>query len=451
MVSIKIEPLDFLKELNDNNTNKWSGLHNDLDYFIWVLPPKYQEKVIKDELGISFDEFLSSLGDNLFACSEQTRLFFINYLEKAIYSSANPQIMSVLEDAFSKYMITYPSAFDLKRYSFIIAKSVYKDLIKALNHSCSFRVSNAQDINALADFANIYDKYYFTFYPNMHNNMNVAPEVFIYNIFAEMYHEQFHAIVEEMNFNPHCYKTEILRYNMSSTVKKLLSEFVIKEKGVITKGGIFYENNWSNFEEEIDATLYGNLLGYRKIKDWCKDFDYSKIITSFNLDQDMMKSLKVNQHFKIGRFKEEYKVDYLLHVLDELLPNNTSLVKGILSKMYDENGKRKSIEKLLLEKEMARINAEQEEINDINSFYNELIYFYVKTNPQVQYTTEVEEALSYRVKQIDSILKDIDSINSSTLMGKIAKMRNKHALYTEVKQIDSFKHKRQFKEDSYGL
>ena len=119
--------------------------------------------------------------------------------------------------------------------------------------------------------------------------------------------------------------------------------------------------------------------------------------------------------------------------------------------MYDENGKRKSIEKLLLEKEMAKINAEQEEINDINSFYNELIYFYVKTNPQVQYTTEVEEALSYRVKQIESILKDIDSINSSTLMGKIAKMRNKHALYTEIKQIDSFRHNRQFKEDYYGL
>ena len=444
--------IDFLVSLSEQY--HYSNLSNDFDCMVWLFNEKIVDELLYKHFSMNSEEFKKKLYPDFLTCSPQSREFIASFLFKNIHSTRYSFVFVTLQDVFTKYLINHPFEYDVKSYSPVIASSLYRDISQSLHFPTHFSIYENSQNKTLASISFISNHFYFSFYRDIHNNSSSSPDLFLFQLFSELYHEQFHALVSEMNLNPHCYKEDILKYQMTSVVKKLLNEFVIQKKGVVTKGTVFYDNNWINFDEEIDASIHGCVVGLKKLKEWNPTFDLENVFPYFENENSFLKRQKSTQFFRVGFFRDEYKMDYLLHILDLYLPAHPNYSQGILTKMYDEKGQRKNIEQLVNERDQAFSQASLEEQQDILSFYNELIYLFVKTYSfdSIDYYEDVRQSLEWKIHHLSLLIDQIESIESSTISGKITKFRNIQSLKKEIDFSKKFLLKMaKNQEVSYGL
>lgn len=426
--------IDFLFELQKKHTFYKNGL-DDLETFIDVfdnVSTSLIEETFTKKLNLHIDEFLQQLQEDLEHASEEEMIKLANIMETYIYAKRN-RLVDTIKIGIYHYAVRHPK-FDTQKFfkAFIVGlvcdikKDLYSDIGITFNE-------NAQDKYTLAvtqsGYVNEKEKHHLIIYPN---NFKKQWENRIFEILRTVYHEEFHMLVDEMQINPDCFKLEILDYQKTESFRR------------ITKNKYFYQNNYDFIHEETQAEIFGSIKAYEKIKELNPYFSFAKI--SIAKYESLLWTTKEQfaTIYKIDFFEKVNQKKFIDEQLDQLLPKNSDFVFGMMKRIYDEEGYRKSFK--ILAEDFKTIISENKNvpIEEIENFYTAILYdAYLKCHEQEKEEIYKDEnLLSLLIQciqrkglQLEKEMKEIKHKKVVSLRGLLKRKYKTKILLEELAQV----------------
>ena len=352
--------VEYLFNLENKHTFFPTGI-DDLKTFFSEFDQSDKELIEKEftsYLNLTKEEFIEKLESDLNKCTlkQMTKL-------ADLMATENNVIGNTLTNAIRKSIFHYAIRnfdFDYNKYFKVIVLGIVVHIKQDL-YSDVFLLFHKNNDNAsvncdLSSYKNKEDTHFFNISED--KIIRKSPEQFYFNLIKNLYHEQYHALVGELSINPNCYKTEILEYQKTR---------------MFFSSSNFYNANYYQSHEEAAAEIYSFHKTIQLLKELTLDFNHKKNINGLMGNFSLLSSAQFATTFKTGLLKREEQQKFINKHLDELIKQNPNKIHGMLKRIYNLDGIRKSFQELVLDFQKSLEN-EDVSIEEIKDFYIELLY-----------------------------------------------------------------------------
>ena len=238
-------------------------------------------------------------------------------------------------------------------------------------------------------------------------------------------------LVDEMQINPACFKLDILDYQRLETFR------------TITLDKNFDKQNYVYFHEEAEAEIFGTQRAITKIKELNPNFSFSKIQSLKDSSLLWATESQFENTFKTSFFKRVEQKKFIEAELDTLLPMNPEQIYGILSKVYDETGHRKTFKTLVSDFQKVQVEHSEMQREEIENFYTTILYeAYLNCEKEEKEELRGEDLLPYvvyclqgKIKQIEKEIENLKAKRVVSVVGTLKRKYKKHFLLKELKEL----------------
>lgn len=438
--------IDFLFQIQTEHFYR-SGL-NDLDAFLFDfdrLETSVIEEIIQ-RLHLTKEEFLTKVRQDLKNATEEEMTKLAEIIEASPYAKDNV-LLSIIRKTVYYYAVSNPK-FDINKYFKSFCLGFVSDIRKDLYSDIIVHFDEAKDTKNLAatsdDYTSMQDTHQLQIYIN---NVPKKKVNAILEILGTLYHEEYHMLVDEMEINPNCFKTNILNYQKVDAYRHMF------------KKDDFYRKYYTLIQEEIEAEIYGFHMAYKRIKELNPDFPFSKVP-----DSKFSEILWANENqfattFKIGFLKRVQQKKYIDEQLDVFVKKNPEYIYGMLSRVYNKNGTRKNFKELVMDYINILNNNKEVPPEEITDFYAELLYdAYKKSNEEEReelsndnfYHPYVLQCLSRKEELLEKEVQNMNLKQAASLMSALKRALKKKLINKDLKELKQYLMKNE-EVVSYGL
>ncbi len=428
--------LKFLLSLKDTNQYINFG-SSDLDTLVDNFKPEVFDDYFKD-FPIKGKDFLNKLTQDINTASVEDVNSMIAFLQEVLTNRYNSfeekPLLKTLKIELKKYIINNYQKMNIKNYSKFLILCVVDDLQKDLNYRISLNFNQTKN-DFLAG----------TFFENSVHNLEYNklpvlqgfPSNQIFQIFVNMYHEQYHMLVAELANNPSCYKIDILKYSIFNQLRLTMKNPNLSKQ--------LYDVQYFNLKEEMNANLYGIKRAKKELLAINPNFKVLSISNIINIPS--YKAVVVNN-------AENYSAkisqdDYFENLLDKVMLKDLTFdseMPAIMKKIYNADGTRKNFQELYQDLKMALASDMENQASDIYNFYYYAIYRYLKQMDFATYQAFVvtlneeelqllENVLGSNIGRLNDELTNLNSTHLYKLKENIKKHLTKKIIKNELSDI----------------
>ena len=423
----------YLLSLQTKNTfyvNDLSDLETLLDGFDY-LETSVIEREFTNKLGFTKEQFLAQLNVDLKSVSENEMIKLADIIEN-INPTRNNKLVDCIRKAIYYYGVRNPE-FEVQKYfsSFALGaieemkNDLYSEVVTSFEKDCDDKYTLAE---IYEEYTEPKDSHYLRIFQK---NFKKQKENGIFEILRTLYHEEFHMLVDEMQINPACFKLDILDYQRLETFR------------TITLDKNFDKQNYVYFHEEAEAEIFGTQRAITKIKELNPSFSFSKIQNLKDSSLLWATESQFENTFKTSFFKRVEQKKFIEAELATLLPMNPEQIYGILSKVYDETGHRKTFKTLVSDFQKVQVEHSEMQREEIENFYTTILYeAYLNCEKEEKEELRGEDLLPYvvyclqgKMKQIEKEIENLKAKRVVSVVGTLKRKYKKHFLLKELKEI----------------
>ncbi len=423
----------YLLSLQDKHTfyaNSLSDLETLLDGFDY-LENSVVEQEFTNKLGFTKEQFLVQLNADLERVSESEIVKLADIIENINYIRTN-KLVDCIRKAIYYYGVRNPK-FEVQKYfrTFVLGaigdmkNDLHSEVVTSFEKDCDDKYTLAE---IYEEYTEPQDSHYLRIFQK---NFKKQKENRIFEILRTLYHEQFHMLVDEMQINPNCFKLDILDYQRLETFR------------TITLDENFDKQNYVYFHEEAEAEIFSTQRAIAKIKELNPSFSFSKIQSLKDSSLLWATESQFENTFKISFFKRVEQKKFIENQLDNLLPMYPEQIYGMLSKVYDETGHRKTFKTLVSDFQKVQKEHSKEQREEIENFYTTILYeAYLNCKKEAKEELKREGLFPYAVyclgSKIEQIEKEIENLKQKmivSLVGTLKRNYKKSLFLKELKQL----------------
>ena len=400
--------------------NGLSDLETLLDGFDY-LETSVIEQEFTNKLGFTKEQFMAQLNVDLKSVSENEMIKLADIMEN-INHIRNNKLVDCIRKAIYYYGVRNPE-FEVQKYfrSFALGaieemkNDLYSEVVTSFEKDCDDEYTEPKDSHYLRIFQ---------------KNFKKQKENGIFEILRTLYHEEFHMLVDEMQINPACFKLDILDYQRLETFR------------TITLDKNFDKQNYVYFHEEAEAEIFGTQRAITKIKELNPSFSFSKIQNLKDSSLLWATESQFENTFKTSFFKRVEQKKFIEAELDTLLPMNPEQIYGILSKVYDETGHRKTFKTLVSDFQKVQVEHSEMQREEIENFYTTILYeAYLNCEKEEKEELRGEDLLPYvvyclqgKIKQIE---KEIENLKAKRVVSVVGTLKRRVEPFKDGLMIDA--------------
>ncbi len=310
------------------------------------------------------EELLPYIHKRQYLCDQKYTLLNLLRKELLIYS-----VKHIEEFNFIPYVssLAFAIVMDLQdKLAWPIRASLSKE--DAVKKVCSIPVgvtcaNISNDVESQKHTLNFYEKAF---------QIGKKKDNILFELYTTLYHEGYHCLVCEKSNSLDCYDPQILQFARYHTIRDILDdEYLASQKDPMKfsdyKGRKFYQKYYDINKEESRANEYGFHHAISSLKEISPNFDFKKATsggtTLLNYEEGLATLTMSN-----NPFHKKTEEDEIEEMLDERLMNHPEYVQGILTKIYEPNGKKKEFSELFADYQESLEN-HQDQKDDIQTFY----------------------------------------------------------------------------------
>ncbi len=417
--------IEFLISLKDINNYLYT-IHPDLEMLIqYFSPTMFNESFSK--FPFQGETFLSQVEKDIQNANEEQIFLLADFIQKYFKSYTNKYpLLNILRKGILDYLMNHPNSFVLKDYYPILADAVIDRIQQDLQYPIAIFNLEHEPGDA---------KTYFD--GTMHHLGISKPSVLmsntknIYELFDMLYHEQYHMIVGELEENPECFKVNILQFAITKAFQNCLHNPKIEN---------YY---YADLKEENNAYLYGLKKAKEEILKINPNFKVYSPWKKF--EESYFQSGSAHEYIKST---QESQSDFFEKYVDRMLLKHPEENKGILRKIYNENGSKKDFHTLLKEFNDSLKQFPSDLHADIKHFYSYALFRSLRKMPENEllsilnnslYTNTLFSCLTDQKNQLQVQLEQLDSFHLYALSCKYKRNLTQKFIQQDLEKIESMR------------